>query len=436
MRLPPGSSGLPLLGETLAFVGDIFTFISKRTALHGHVFRSHILGTPTVFISGPQVAEKWLDEKLIQREGAFPPPVQKLFGGPGILPLMDGPAHAARKQIVLAGFSRAALAAYLPALQGLIEALFAKWAGRGPSRVLDDLKLLAIRGICTNVLGAGEAEISRLVADYSFVFRAFTALPIPLPGTAFTKGLQARDRILALYERLVAAHQQAPGDDGLSRILAAAAPDGTRMTPRQAALELHHIVLAGYIVFAELAATLVQLAQNPAVREQVSAEVRAQSPRGPITPAQLRQMPFLMQVVNELKRATPNVPVSFGRARIGFELNGYDIPAGWNVMMAVVEHNFDDIFTAPRKFDPDRFSPARAEEKRHPHAFAPQGAGSMEGHKCAGYDYSTVFMQVFAVALLRDFTWELPPQDLSLKYSLVPPEPKGGLVVQLRRSGA
>lgn len=434
MRLPPGSSGLPLAGETLPFIGDIFGFISKRTAVHGHVFRSHILGTPTVFISGPQVAEKWLDEKLIQREGAFPPPVQELFGGPGILPLMDGPLHQARKQIVLAGFSRAALAAYLPALQELIEALLAKWAARGPSPVLDDLKLLAIRGICTNVLGATGQQVAQLVADYQFVFRAFTALPIKLPGTPFSKGLKARDRILATYQRLVDGHQKNPGDDGLSRILAAAAPDGTRITARQAALELHHIVLAGYIVYAELAAMLVQLAQNPLVREKVSAEIRAQSPRGPISPAPLRQMPFLLQVVNELKRTTPNVPVSFGRARIDFELNGYTIPAGWNVMMAVVEHNFDGIFSEPRKFDPDRFSPERAEEKRHPHAFAPQGAGPMEGHKCAGYDYSTVFMQVFAVALLRDFAWELPPQDLTLKYSLIPPEQKSGLVVRLRKA--
>ena len=434
MRLPPGSSGLPLAGETLPFIGDIFGFISKRTAAHGHVFRSHILGTPTVFISGPQVAEKWLDEKLIQREGAFPPPVQELFGGPGILPLMDGPLHQARKQIVLAGFSRAALAAYLPALQELIEALLATWAARGPAPVLDDLKLLAIRGICTNVLGATGQQVAQLVADYQFVFRAFTALPIKLPGTPFSKGLKARDRILATYQRLVDGHQKNPGDDGLSRILAAAAPDGTRITARQAALELHHLVLAGYIVYAELAAMLVQLAQNPLVREKVSAEIRAQSPRGPLTPAQLRQMPFLLQVVDELKRTTPNVPVSFGRARTDFELNGYTIPAGWKVMMAVVEHNFDGIFSEPRKFDPDRFSPERAEEKRHPHAFAPQGAGPLEGHKCAGYDYSTVFMQVFAVALLRDFAWELPPQDLTLKYSLIPPEQKSGLVVRLRKA--
>ena len=433
-NLPPGSSGLPLLGETLSFVKDIFGFIHRRTQQHGPIFRSHILGTPTVFISGPEVCDAWLDESKIQREGAFPAPVQELFGGPGILPLLDGAAHRARKQIVLSGFSREAIAAYLPALQTLIENSLKRWAALGEVKLLEELKMLAIECICGNVLGlpAGDPTTAALVADYQFVFQAFAALPIKLPGTPFTKGLRARDRILTRYREQVARHQQAQSDDGLSRILAARAPDGTQITAEQAALELHHVVLAGYIVFAELAALLIELNRHPQIRERLAAEVKAQSAAGSITPAQLRQMPYLLQVINETKRATPVVPVSFGRTRADLSLNGFTIPAGWNVMMAVVESNFNQVFTEPAKFDPERFSPARAEEKRHPHAFAPQGAGTLEGHKCAGYDYSTVLMQVFAVALLRRYAWELPAQDLSLKYALIPPEQKSGLRVQLK----
>ena len=433
-NLPPGSSGLPLLGETLSFVKDIFGFIHTRTQAHGPVFRSHILGTPTVFISGPEVCDAWLDEKKIQREGAFPPPVQELFGGPGILPLMDGPAHRARKRIILSGFSHEAIAGYLPALQTLIETSLKRWAAKGFLKLLEELKMLAIEGICGNLLGlpAGDPTMAALVADYQFVFAAFAALPIRLPGTPFTKGLKARDRILSRYRGEVAKHQAAPSNDGLSRILAAKAEDGTQITAEQAALELHHLVLAGYIVFAELAAIVIELNKHPEVRERLLAEVKSQSAQGPIAPAQLRAMPYLLQVVNEVKRTTPNVPVSFGKTRADLSLNGFTIPAGWNVMMGVVESNFNKIFTDPARFDPERFSPERAEEKRHPHAFAPQGAGTLEGHQCAGYDYSTVFMQVFAVALLRRHAWELPEQDLSLKYSLIPPEQKSGLRVVLK----
>ncbi|HYV65214.1 MAG TPA: cytochrome P450, partial [Myxococcales bacterium] len=100
------------------------------------------------------------------------------------------------------------------------------------------------------------------------------------------------------------------------------------------------------------------------------------------------------------------------------------------------ESNQNAIFTNPAVFDPDRFGPERAEEKRHPHAFMPQGAGEMSGHKCAGYDFSTVMMQLFTVLLVRSYSWQLPPQDFAMLWNRIPPEHKSGLVVRLRKADA
>jgi len=218
-------------------------------------------------------------------------------------------------------------------------------------------------------------------------------------------------------------------------VLAARDAGGKGLDPAHVTAEMHHFVLAGVIVFAELGALVLELSRHPAVRARLLAEVKAAAPAGPVTPAQLRQMPYLDQVVMEVKRTCPNVPVSFGRARVPVRVGELTIPAGWNVMMALGAHNLNPIFDEPAKFDPDRFGPPRAEQGRHPHAFAPQGAGSvLEGHKCAGYDYSTVFMQLFAVLLARGYTWEVPPQDLSMNKALIPPEFKGGLRVVIREA--
>ena len=51
----------------------------------------------------------------------------------------------------------------------------------------------------------------------------------------------------------------------------------------------------------------------------------------------------------------------------------------------------------------------------------------MTGHRCPGLDFATYFMEVFTIVLLRGFSWELPPQNLSLDYTKVPPEPKDAL---------
>src|SRR6266498_2232980 len=157
--LPPGRGGLPLLGETLAFAKNPFRFLDERLAAHGRIFRTNVLGRKTVVIASPEAAGRFIDGSVVMREGSMPPHVQELFGGRS-LPLLDGDVHAARKNVVLQAFTREAMAAYLP---------------------------------------------------------------INLPGTPYRKALKARDRILAVLRRIVRERRAAPADDGLSRILAAAA---------------------------------------------------------------------------------------------------------------------------------------------------------------------------------------------------------------------
>jgi cytochrome P450 len=436
--LPPGSSGLPLVGETLAFVNNPFAFVHERRARFGDVFRTSILGKPTVFIAGPARTGLWLDETRIQRAGAMPANLLALFGGDAdIVPLLDGAAHAQRKRSLLAAFSAEAVASYLPGLQGRIEVLLAHWLAAGQGPVTAELKTLAIESLAGAILGLEPGDaLAQLLADNAILARAFVALPIGLPGTAYTKGLQARDRILALLDKLAQRHIDAPPAraDGLARILAAAEAAGAPLDSKTAAREMHHFLLAGMIVYAELAATLRALHEHPDVRERLRAEVLAHAASGPVGPAQLRAMPYLMQVVDEVKRTCPNVPMSFGRAKRAIDVAGYTIPQDYLVMMAVYESNVDPIFTAPETFDPERFSPERDERKRAPDAFMPQGAGALTFHKCAGYDFATVMMQLFATLALRSAKWDLPAQDLSLKW-VVPPEHKSGLVVRWSKAG-
>jgi hypothetical protein len=51
--LPPGSNGLPFIGETLRFLSDP-TYLTRRTQQHGPIVRTHILFKPTVVMSGAE----------------------------------------------------------------------------------------------------------------------------------------------------------------------------------------------------------------------------------------------------------------------------------------------------------------------------------------------------------------------------------------------
>jgi retinoid hydroxylase len=425
---PAGSDGLPLLGETLPFAKNPFRFIDERLSRHGRIFRSNVLGRKTAVVAGPEAAGKFIDEDVIKREGSMPPHVQELFGGRS-LPLLDGEVHSARKKLVNQAFNRAAITAYLPIIEQTVERYARTWVPSGEMRLMDELKRLAIEVICTTVMGMPPGnEMDRLREDYGILTNGFASLPVNVPGTRYRKALQARDRILDVLRRLVRERRQSPTDDGLSRMLGAAVASDTALSEFDAALELHHIVIAGFIVFAELGSIVQQLTAHPDVRAKLTAEVEAVAPQGSLSLETLMAMPYLLQVVNEVKRLTPIVPAVFGKTKKPLEFDGVSVPAGWMVMWAVTpSHVAQSSYTNPTAFDPDRFSPERAEDKRHEHAFAPQGAGPATGHRCPGLDFATYIMEIFAVVLLRGYTWSIPPQNFEMDYSKTPPEPKDGL---------
>lgn len=413
--LPPGRDGLPLLGETLSFAKNPFRFIEQRIAAHGRIFRSHVLGRKTAVIAGADAAGRFIDPSVVMREGSMPPHVQELFGGRS-LPLLDGEVHAARKREVLKAFSREALASYLPLIEKTTADYFARWSREPEIGWIDELKKLSIEIICAAVIGMPRGdEMDQLRRDYIILTNGFAALPVNLPGTRYRKALQARDRILDVLRRAVRERRRAPAGDGLSRILASGA-----LSDEEAALELHHVVIAGFIVWAELAAIVHQLTLHPDVRERLTNEVQSSD--------SYATMPYLMQVVSEVKRLCPIIPAVFGKTKEPMSFDGVTVPAGWMVLFALMpSHGTHGVYTNPERFDPDRFSPERAEDKRHEHAFVPQGAGPATGHRCPGLDLATFMMAIFAAVLLRGHTWELPPQNFEMDWSKTPPEMKDGL---------
>lgn len=56
LPLPPGSFGLPAIGETISFLRDS-DFNEKRHKRYGSVFKTHIFGRPTVMMSGAEANE-------------------------------------------------------------------------------------------------------------------------------------------------------------------------------------------------------------------------------------------------------------------------------------------------------------------------------------------------------------------------------------------
>jgi len=70
--LPPGTMGLPFLGETLAFGQNPFRFLDDRHKRYGDVFKSSLFGRKIVSLAGTEGAEAFYDAQNISRASAHP----------------------------------------------------------------------------------------------------------------------------------------------------------------------------------------------------------------------------------------------------------------------------------------------------------------------------------------------------------------------------
>jgi retinoid hydroxylase len=440
MPLPPGAMGLPLLGETLAFLQNPFAFLEERQRRHGDVWKSRLLGRRIVFLSGIEGASAFFDDDNISRADAHPFPLVDLFGGVN-MEMYDGPRHRALKTMAIDAFDHGAIARYLPDMQGLLAGALERLATSdgGAFSAVEELRKLAIEALCLNVLGiARGARTEAICRDYATVLQGLVSIPVPIPGTPYGRARAARDRLLATIRETIAQRRAQPGHDALSHMLQARLPqpDGSDRvySDEEALLEVHHIVIAGFIVYALMAEGLRRLAEDPALLARVRDEVQVHAATGPLTLPGLARLRLTTHVVLEAKRHVPLVPLAFGRARRDFTCGGHRVPAGWTVYLALWLCNRDArLYRDPGRFDPDRFGPGRAEHHQHPLAFVPQGCEPATGHRCLGLDYSTFLTLAFLTLLVRGYRWELPPQDLGYRWTTLPPQQRDGLRVRLHR---
>lgn len=432
LPLPPGSTGPPLVGETLKFLKDGLGFIERGVAEHGLVFRTSLLGRKAAVICGPDATELFNDETRVARGDSMPGNIAALLAG-HVLPGLDGDEHRERKHFVLAAFHPDALVSYVPKIRAQSRAILAECAARGTTAIVPDLKRFAIRMILDLIIGVSEGPVfEQMKANYDVILAGFVKLPVPLPGTGYSRARAALKRTLATFRDAISEHRKTPRDDGLSRILAARSPrDGRTMSDEEAAAELHHIVIAGLILWCWLAATFKELAQRPAIFDGLRTEAEA-------LPADagydaIVAAPLLAHATMEVQRYTRVVPIFFGKAKADLEFKGHRIPAGWTVLWALnASHMRPEIYAEPATFDPERYAAPRLEHTKHACGFAPTGAGeASRGHKCAGYQLAPLIMKVFVIELVRAYRVEVPSQDWSSDTARVPPEPRSGLVVKL-----
>jgi cytochrome P450 len=203
--------GLPLVGETPAFVRNPYRFLEVRRDRHGDIFKSNVAGHRVVFLSGIDGASAFYDPENIGRDHAHPFLMADMFGGTNF-EMYDGPRHLALKTIALGAFDQASLGGYLPDMQLAIETWLERHANGVPFPAMTALRRLAIDAICLNVMGlAPGPETETMTRDYGLLLAGLAAsVPVRIPGTTYGRAMKARDRLLARIRTVVQERRARP----------------------------------------------------------------------------------------------------------------------------------------------------------------------------------------------------------------------------------
>jgi cytochrome P450 len=434
-KVPPGSFGLPVIGETLRFARDP-RYLAERFEQYGTpVIRTHILGKPTVLMSGAE-ANRFILQTGFDHftwGGGWPVTFREILGES--LFLQDGAEHRQKRKLLMPAFHREALRHYMTTMEATTRRYLDAWVEMGEFAWFEQNKQLTFEIASTLLMGTehtDQAQIARLSQAFTELTDGLTTVPVNLPFTKYGKALRARDFILDHIETAIAIRQKNPTRDALSLLIETRDEDGNALTLKELKAQALLLLFAGHeTTTSMLTSFCLALAHNPDVLARARVEQHALDLGPDLTMDDLKAMPYLEQVLKETERMYAPVPGGFRGVVKSFDFAGYHIPAGWRVLYAIPGAHFDPaIYPDPDRFDPDRFSPERAEDSKVAYSLVGFGGGA---RVCVGYAFAQLEMKIVASYLLRGYTWEIVPGQNLESITFPTLRPKDGLRVRFRR---
>jgi retinoid hydroxylase len=456
LPLPPGRLGLPWIGETLSFLRDP-NFALKRQQQYGSLFKSRIIGQPTVFFCGPEANAFVLSSHAdcFSWRGGWPDTFKTLLGES--LFLQEGAEHRRNRRLLMPAFHGKALEGYFSTMVALSERYLADWEKKRQFTWFPELKKFTFEVASVLLVGtaigdapaqqapAQQAQIEQLSAWFTDLTNGLFSLPVRWGPTPYARALVGRDRLLTyiqqeITQRRALLQSSHPAEratdlptDVLTLLLQTEDEDGNRLSEAEIKVQTLLMLFAGHETTTSMLTSLVMaLAQHPDVLAKARAEQQSvmMNAANELSLTQIQQMPYLDQILKEVERQYPPIGGGFRKVIKAFDFNGYHVPAGWLALYRIdAAHKDERCYSHPTVFDPDRFSPERAEQKKFDYSLVGFGGGP---RVCLGMAFAKLEMKVLAALLLRRYDWQLDlDQDLTMQ-PIPSLRPADGLKVAFR----
>ncbi|KAL0926575.1 hypothetical protein M5K25_002814 [Dendrobium thyrsiflorum] len=406
--LPPGTMGWPLFGETTEFLKQGPNFMKNQRARYGNLFKSHILGCPTVVCMDPEINKYILMNESKGLIPGYPQSMLDILGECNIA-AVTGPLHKSMRNTMLGLINPSMMREQLlPKVDEFMRSHLSNWS----EKVIDiqeKTKEMALYSALKQIAGIESGPVSEALKSEVFQLVLGTlSLPINLPGTNYRRAFQARRKIVEILKEIIDKRRISHCSqlDMLDLLLKTDDNMKSKLTEEQIIDLIIALIYSGYETVSTTTMMAVKfLHDHPRALQQLREEHfeirKGKSTEEGIDWNDYKSMAFTRAVIFETLRLATVVNGVLRKTTHDIEMKGFLIPKGWRIYVYTREINYDPyLYNEPLIFNPWRWMDRNLDSHQY---FMLFGGGS---RLCPGKELGTVEIATFLHYFVTRYRWE------------------------------
>ncbi|KAK0585335.1 hypothetical protein LWI29_026991 [Acer saccharum] len=429
--LPPGTMGWPVFGETTEFLKQGPNFMKTQRARYGNLFKSHILGCPTMVSMDPDLNRYILMNEAKGLVPGYPQSMIDILGKCNIA-AVHGSTHKYMRGALLSLISPTMIRdQLLPKIDGFMRTHLNFWDNK-IINIQHKTKEMALLSSLKQIATLESSSISEeFMPEFFKLVLGTLSLPIDFPGTNYRQGLQARKNVVSMLRKLIQerrASKEIAHQDMLACLMNSQ-ENKYKLSDEEIIDQIITILYSGYETVSTTSMMAVKyLHDHPKVLQELRKEhleIRERkNPEDPIEWKDLKSMRFTRAVIFETSRLATIVNGVLRKTTKEMELNGFVIPQGWRIYVYTREINYDPyLYPEPLAFNPWRWLDKSLESQNYLFIF---GGGSRQ---CPGKELGIAEISTFLHYFVTRYRWEEVGGDKLMKFPRV--EAPNGLHIRV-----